>query len=262
LVLLSLQRVVAIAIATATVLALSGCYARMSKAVDGSGVAKTESREPGAFERVRLDGSADVIVKVRDGAVVADEVEPAAAAAPLPAAAVTVSGDDNILPLIETEVRGGELVISSRASYRAKTPVKVTVNTLKLDKLQLNGSGRAAITGARGGRLEVSVRGSGDVRIERLEVDRLDVDIAGSGNVNGDGSADHVHVSIAGSGDVRLGDVAAQSAEVKISGSGDATLNAAATLNARIAGSGDVRYRGAPKVESSVAGSGKVKPAE
>jgi carbon monoxide dehydrogenase subunit G len=247
-------------ILTVMILVSAGCYARMAKVVSGSGMPKTEARQPGAFDRVRSEGAADVIVTVGAAAAGTDDVEAAPPAGTM--TTVTVSADDNIVPLIETEVRGGELVISSRTPYRPKSPVKVTVTTPLLEELRLNGSGQALITGARGARLETAIHGSGDVRIEKLDVDRLDVQIAGSGSVTGDGSADHVHVSVNGSGNVELADVTAQTADVTISGSGDATLNVAATLNAHVAGSGDVRYRGTPKVESTVAGSGKVGPAE
>jgi hypothetical protein len=228
------------------VLAMVSCVVRMSNnAVNGSGVSRTESRNLATFDRVRLDGAADVTVTIGGQT------------------SVTVTGDDNILPLVETTVSDGRLIVGSRESYRAKTPVKVAVTVPSLAGLELNGSGRGTVDGTLTGKqFKAAIHGSGDLRIEQVKLERLDVSIAGSGDVSAAGTADAVQVSISGSGDVRLADVAARSAVVDVGGSGGATVQASDTLRVRISGSGDVRYRGRPTIESSVAGSGQVAPAD
>jgi hypothetical protein len=56
-------------------------------AIQGSGVSKTESRSVGSFSKIDLSGSPDVEVAVG------------------PATSVSVTADDNIVPIIETTVR-------------------------------------------------------------------------------------------------------------------------------------------------------------
>src|SRR5262249_55011009 len=79
--------------------------------VEGSGVAKTEARSVDAFTQVET--SAGIHVEVRVGG----------------AASVKVSGDDNIVPLVETGVSGGRLHVGYKSAQNVstKTPLQVEV---------------------------------------------------------------------------------------------------------------------------------------
>jgi hypothetical protein len=153
---------------------------------------------------------------------------------------VTISGDDNVVPLIDTSVRGGTLVIGNRQSYNSKIGVKVVIAVPSLDAFTLNGSG--------------------DVKINGLQGEQFTAHIRGSGDLSGDGQVENVNVSITGSGSFRLEDLKAKKAEVSISGSGGADVNANETVVGSITGSGDIRYRGNPaNVQTSVVGSGSMR---
>jgi len=156
---------------------------------------------------------------------------------------LTLAGDDNVLPAIETTVDRGELRIRFRErgslNVRLKTPLRMTL----------------AVKSIEG----ISVAGSGDVLANALDARKLALSIAGSGNITLGGKAQALDVQIAGSGDVKAGKLEAKSASVSIAGSGDATLWARESLHASIAGSGDVRYYGDPSVQRSVMGSGSVR---
>ena len=200
----------------------SGCANGSGARVQGSGVAKTETRGVGGFHAVRLDGAADVNVTV------GERTE------------VTVTADDNVLPVIETQVQGGTLVIGNRESYDSRVGVRVTIVTPSLDEFELNGSGNVTVKGLSGGTFSAKIRGSG--------------------NLTADGTVDGLTAAIAGSGDLRLVDLKAKKADVSIAGSGNATVSAEDSFTASISGSGDVRYKGNPShVQSNVAGSGSVK---
>jgi hypothetical protein len=209
-----------VALLTLIVLA-AGCMHGSWNQVQGSGVSKTETRTVDAFHAIRLDGAADVTVTIGEQTK------------------VTVTGDDNIVPLIDAKVSGDELVIGSHDSYSTHIGVKIAIVTPSLDAFELNGSGNVSIKGLSGDTFAARIRGSGDLTAE--------------------GTVNSVKGSIAGSGDLKLGDLKAKSADVSIAGSGDATVNAEDSIAASIAGSGDIRYKGNPsKVQSSVAGSGGV----
>ena len=156
---------------------------------------------------------------------------------------LTVTGDDNILPVLETTVDRGELRIRFRErghlNLHFKTPLRMTLAVKSLDGIM--------------------IAGSGDVVANALDARKLSLSISGSGNIVLGGKAQALDVQIAGSGDVKAGKLEAKSASVSIAGSGDATLWARESLNASIAGSGDVRYYGDPAVQRSVMGSGSVR---
>jgi hypothetical protein len=199
---------------------MAGCMDAFNH-IKGSGIAKTETRAVEDFHAVRLNGAADVSITIGQPAQ------------------LTVTGDDNIVPVIDTDVHDGTLVIGNRESYNTQMGVKIVIVTPSLDAFELNGSGNVKIKDLSGEKFSAKIRGSGDLSAEGT-VDRLDA-------------------SISGSGDMRLGELKVKSADVSIAGSGSATVNAEESMSASISGSGDIRYKGNPsKVQSSVAGSGSV----
>lgn len=188
----------------------------------GSGRARTERREVPGFSRLVVRSSADVRVSVGG--------EPS----------VEVTTDDNLLELVTTEVRDGELVIAARGSYSTTIGVKVAVVTRSLDGVSLDGSGDVVADGVRATRFDASIRGSGDLTAS--------------------GTAEELHVDVSGSGAARLFDLASTRTWVRVDGSGDAEVTTSRSLDASVRGSGSVVYGGTPSsVASAVSGSGQVR---
>jgi len=191
--------------------------------VHGSGHSVTQSRSVIGFSAVHLAGAADVVID-RDGTE-----------------SLTITGDDNLLPLFTSEVKDGVLTlgVAKGKSFEGKAPAyRITAAALR----------------------DIEVAGSGDVTANDIGGDTLLVKIAGSGDARLKGQINTLTISVAGSGDVDASLLKAKSATVSVAGSGDVTVNASDTLIARVTGSGDVRYLGAPKLTTTVTGSGSVKP--
>lgn len=191
--------------------------------VQGSGHRMDEERTVNDFSSVQLQLPADVLVVVG---------EPTS---------ITLSGDDNLLALIETDVENGRLVIDRQ---RGKNPrfrkgLDIRIGTPDLSRFE--------------------VEGSGDVEIRNLSSDNFHVAIEGSGDVVASGTTDYLEARIEGSGDMKLERLAAQEATVSISGSGDIRVNVASSLRYKISGSGDIRYDGSPHVSGGISGSGSVR---
>lgn len=212
---------VALALASSSCVVSCGGWGDWGADVVGSGVARTENRSVGTFDRIRIHGSTDVVAEI--GATPSLEV----------------TADDNILSYLETRVDGGTLVVEMKSgsySLHVQPVVKVVVPSL----------------------VGLEVDGSSDARISRLSGGSFAIDIDGSGDVRCEGAVDALDVDINGSGDVRARELAAKRVNVEISGSGDVHVQALETLSVSIAGSGDVRYAGEPQVTQSIAGSGDV----
>jgi hypothetical protein len=192
-------------------------------AIQGSGHEADEERPVSDFSAVQLQLPANVLVVVG---------EPTS---------ITLTGDDNLLALVETEVRGGKLVIDAERgkNLRFRRGLIVRIGTPDLASFE--------------------VEGSGDVEIRNLERDSFHVSIEGSGDVIASGSVDYLDVSIEGSGDMRLHELAAREAKVSIEGSGDIRVSVADSLRYKIEGSGDIRYDGSPHVSGGIEGSGSVR---
>jgi len=191
--------------------------------VHGSGHRVDEERAVIDFSAVHLQLPADVVVVVG---------EPTS---------VKLTGDDNLLELVETEVRNGQLFIKRPRgkNLRFRKGLDIRIGTPDLSRFE--------------------VEGSGDVEIRDLASDNFHVSIEGSGDVIASGTTDYLEARIEGSGAMKLQELAAQEASVSISGSGDMRIKVAGSLRYKISGSGDILYDGSPHVSGGISGSGSVR---
>lgn len=217
-------------------------YGHGSPRIKGSGVVVEKARAAAAFSRVRLDGPVDVRL------------------APSDAAAVKVSADDNIEPLITTAVEGDTLVVGVKpgSGFSTKHTVRVLVDFKALQSVQVKGSGDVQLDRLKAERFALDVSGSGDVNIGLLEVKELSARLSGSGDVQVAGRAEQQDWDLSGSGDASAASLAGQKVRARLSGSGDLRLGVTQELEATLSGSGDLLYAGRPVVKSQVSGSGEI----
>lgn len=219
-------------------------FGSSSKRVEGSGRLIDDARPATGFTRLILQAPLDVRLR----AAAAD--------------GIVVRADDNIAPLIETQVKDGTLTIGLRpgASFRTHGKIVITVQARRIDAVVLRGSGDLRADRIETDVFEATLQGSGDIAIERLAARAVAVSVAGNGDFRAAGSAETLGVVIDGSGDVHCFDLPARQVAVRIRGSGDARVHATGELKVDIDGSGDVRYRGSPQVSRAIRGSGSVEP--
>jgi len=216
----------------------NGCS---KETVSGSGEVVTRTREMPEFERILLNGSGRVTL-------VRAEVQK-----------VEIKTDENILPLIKTEVRGDVLEISHENYNLRPTALEIQLGLKRLRCVTISGSGDVSGQSAfEAEDFQVEINGSGDMDLA-LAASHLSTVINGSGSVALTGKAAEHQATINGSGGIRAFGLESKKASISISGSGDCNLCAYESLTANISGSGDVLYTGSPRVESRVKGSGSVK---
>ena len=112
-------------------LGASACHvsASVGNGEQGNGVAKTDTREVTDFDEIEVDGT--VKLDLATG----------------PLDKLTVTGDENLLPLIATEVVGGRLVIHEVKPVHSKTPLVVSVHAPAVSRIDTSvwpASSRAA----------------------------------------------------------------------------------------------------------------------
>ena len=188
--------------------------------VSGSGNARTEVRNVPAFSAIDITGPIDTEIAVG------------------PESHVEITGDDNIVPLITSDVHGDRLDIGARKNVRPSVHLAAKITVPRL--------------------VGLSLTGSGDVTAHGVQGDHLSVTLTGSGTIRADGTAHEAQVDLTGSGKVALDQLAAETATVSVSGSGDVAVAASKTLDVSITGSGDVTYRGDPELKKRITGSGNV----
>lgn len=210
--------------------------------VRGEGPVKTENRSANDFHAVSVEIPGLVEITVSDRY------------------SVEVQAQENILPLLKTEVENGKLRLYFEENVSQVKDLKVRISAPAFDELSIGGSGTIkTLSTLNGERLELSIGGSGDIEVPQAEVGEVRCSIAGSGNIRVGGKTGDARFEIAGSGDIAAKELAANTGQASIAGSGTVTCNVSQTLKAEIAGSGDVFYTGSPSVDTDVSGSGKVK---
>lgn len=223
-------------------IALIGSSACIKRSFLPAGPVVTEDRDPGEFDKVRVEGSMDVHL-LQDTTF-----------------RVRVKARQQMLGYIETYVASGRLFISERSHrFGNRGPMDIYVSIDTMQAIDLFGSGDVFGGVASGNSGHIGLNGSGNVDLYYEVPKRMDVDIVGSGNVQLKGSAHALDLNIDGSGNFNGKAYPVALCDVRIEGSGNADVFVTDTLNAYISGSGNINYWGNPKqVNRSIDGSGNV----
>jgi hypothetical protein len=171
-----------------------------------------------------------------------------------------ITGQKNILSVMETKVEGDELVIDFKRNVWSYNTVNIVVHSPNMDRMTLSGSGNIHVENTLSGNsLELHISGSGDISVPTVSLQSLTAKISGSGNIRiNQGSCISETMRVSGAGSINTEFVTAETGDVKISGSGNVTINASKALYVDISGSGDVKYRGQPKISTNISGSGEL----
>ncbi|HYE53236.1 MAG TPA: head GIN domain-containing protein [Chitinophagaceae bacterium] len=212
--------------------------------VRGNGNMKTENRQAAGFTGISSHGSFDVFLDQGT------------------AYSIRVEADENLLPYIETEVRGNSLEISTRDGYSldSRNNIRIYVTAPAFNTVKNYGSGNilAETKLTNTSPMEVDLTGSGDIRMD-VNAPDVSADLTGSGVIDLNGETRNFSAHITGSGDIKAGDLKAENADIEIMGSGSVDIYASVKLQAGIRGSGDIRYRGTAEVNKDISGSGNVR---
>jgi hypothetical protein len=206
----------------------------------GSGKAANEGREVAGFTSVVLEAPGYLTISQGD-------VE-----------SLTVQAEDNIIPLITTEVVDGVLTIGVKPNTNIKTNnmISYTLTVKDLTSIENLGSGYVSIAGLTTTDLTYKSSGSGNLKLTGLDAKSVKLDLVGSGSADVRGAADSLNLMLSGSGRFSGASFTVANADVSSTGSGTASINASAKLNVSITGSGSVEYSGAPELTKNITGSG------
>ncbi|MEG2242923.1 MAG: head GIN domain-containing protein [Muribaculaceae bacterium] len=162
-----------------------------------------------------------------------------------------ITGPDNIIPLVETNVENGVLTIN----YKNGTNIGFS----RKNDLVIYASSKSI--------REANLSGSGDLIIDsNINADSLSLNLWGSGDVlaiNTITCASTFNANVSGSGDIKIATVTAKQARVAVKGSGNIDVNSitAKELHSSLAGSGDIDIKEAMTTDiyNTLRGSGDIK---
>jgi hypothetical protein len=184
----------------------------------GSGRVVTESRPVSGFSAISASLAARVVF-VQSG------VE-----------SLSVTAEDNILPLVRTEVVAGRLVLdlASGSGISTTRGIVIEISGRTLSAIDADGAVRVELTG--------------------LQADAISLRVSGASQVTASGSARDVLLDLSGDVRCQLDGLSSRSAVVHASGTSYARLRVANSLAANVSGISVVEYYGDPVLIADVSG--------
>jgi hypothetical protein len=203
------------------VLTLSGCRFGGFGKTTGSGTMKLEKRNLPAFNAVEISGAYDVEIVVQKEQ------------------SLEVEGDDNLLPLIKTEVKNGVLSINNEHSFSTKHKLRVRISLPSLDG--------------------ISTSGASDILASDVKSEEFKINASGAGNLQVSGETITLEVEVSGAGEIDAKDLHAKKVIITSSGAAQADVYASEELRANVSGAGNITYYGDPKtVSEDTSGAGSI----
>ncbi|MDQ4626722.1 head GIN domain-containing protein [Janthinobacterium lividum] len=240
-------------------------------AIQGNGQVSRDVRQVGNITALDIDNMKriDIKIDVRVG----------------PTASLVIEADNNLQPLIHSDVNGNTLRIWSDTNIRSSNGIHVIYTTPQLKKINISGSGRLVVSGLNGddfsleqrgsmkselsgsvGRFDVANNGSGSInaaaltsgntdavqnasgsiQVGNVRGERINVAVNGSGSISASGIVQRLDANVNGSGDINLASLRSDVAYLASNGSGDIDVTVQHEVNARASGSGRITVHGDP----------------
>lgn len=192
-----------------------------NKKAKGSGKIATEARDLRDFRGIDVSGVFQVeVIAGRDFSV---EIE----------------ADDNLLPLIQTEVRGGVLHIDSDGRVSTEHGLKVRVTAPDISDIDASGVARVNVTELKNSELRIDTSGASKINVSG-ETSRLTIDVSGASNIDAQG-------------------LKSENAFVDASGASNVSVFVTGELRSEASGASKIAYSGSPQnVEKRTSGAGSV----
>lgn len=204
------------------VIGVTGCGLHGSfNKVKGSGNVKTDKRSVASFDSVYVGCPGTIQVRSQGQG------------------SLEISGDDNIVPLITTEVKNNTLYIRSTDTYSPKDKLQIVISTPDLTKLVFAGAGEATLA--------------------NIKNDKIEIVMSGAGSVSASGETKEADITLSGAGSVDAKNLHAVDAKVNSTGVGSVDIYATGHLDASAVGVGEINYYGKPKsVNKKAVGIGSI----
>jgi len=202
-----------------SLLIVAGCH-HIRDEVSGSGNRAMQKRDVPSFSSISTQGAFDLRVVCQKPV------------------SLEIEGDDNILPLVTTEVNNNVLYIKSTRSYSAREPIILKISVPNLDGVSASGAGRTDISGIKGDKFEIDATGAPMIKVSG-EAKVIDIDTSGAAKID----THKLHAS---------------QAVVESKGVSKVDLAVADKLDVTVSGPSRVTYEGNPVVNKTVHGPGSV----
>ncbi|MCJ8347500.1 DUF2807 domain-containing protein [bacterium] len=189
--------------------------------IEGSEKSKTEIRKVDSFDKISIGGN--IVLNIMG------QKEQS----------LSITGEDNILPLILTEVKDKTLRIYSSKTYQTHQAIEVNIKIISLKTLDISGV----------------VQGT----ISNLKEDSFELRASGASQLIMSGNVKNVHINSSGAVMIQAQNLKTKSAKIDLSGTGKIEIHSEESLDITLSGMGMIHYYGNPKsIKQDISGMGKL----
>jgi hypothetical protein len=188
-----------------------------------SGTVATQSREVSGFTEVSVVGAARLFIEQTG------------------TESLTVEAEAHVLPHVTTEVRDGQLILTTTGEFSTDRFIEYRLTVRDLSA--------------------ISVSGVAVVEATHVDTQFLRIHLEGMARLTASGHADRQQASVIGLSRYEAAELSSRDVRVEASGNGSALVRASERLEVTVSGFGRVEYLGNPIVTTHVSGSGSVRPA-
>lgn len=189
--------------------------------VRGNGKLKTQTRNIENFDRLEVGGVFSVKVEIGKEA------------------SLKIQAEENLLPLIKTNVVDGTLIIETKKGLNPRREIKILITTPNLNY--------------------VEVSGANSLQIFNIDEDVFEVNLSGAGSIYLKGKVEKLYADLSGAGSIDSKDLIANVVEISVSGAASADVFAKERIDASVSGVGSINYYGNPqKVKTNISGVGSI----
>jgi hypothetical protein len=199
---------------------VAGCHNGILNRVSGSGNRERQKRNVASFNSISYNGAFDVDIVCQQPV------------------SLEIEGDDNILPLVGTEVSNNVLHIKNLRNYSASEPIKLKISVPNLEGIAINGAGKIEVSGMKNEKFEIDANGAPTLRVS--------------------GETKLVEIDANGAGKIDTHKLRASKAIVDTKGVSKVDVYATDQLDVTVSGPSHVTYQGDPVVNKTINGPGSV----
>lgn len=174
----------------------------------GSGNVIKQSREVSGFTQVDVSNSIQVEITAQKDF------------------SVEVEADDNLLPLVLTEIRGGVLRIETDGRYKSKNPIIVRVSAPNIEDLDVSGASKVNLTNLNNESFQLHSSGASKIKVE--------------------GTTTNFEIKTSGASKIEAESLKAENVSVKSSGASRVSVAVTNDLKVKASGASNISYVGTP----------------
>jgi Putative auto-transporter adhesin, head GIN domain len=201
---------------------VSGCH-RLHDEIPGSGHLQKQKRDVGSFNSISTEGAFDL-------EIVCQKPQ-----------SLEIEGDDNVLPLITTEVSNNVLHIRSLRAFSVSHHVRLRISLPDLEGISASGAGTIEVSGIKNEKFVIDANGAPTISA-RGETRVLNIDVNGAGKVDTH-KLRAARVVVESKGVSRIEVYAAEQLDATVYGPSHVIYEGSAVVNKTVNGPGSVEKR-------------------